>query len=155
MSTRELIETAFADVPYPGDNNIADHEDCLECDDVRAFFRGKSWRDLKFPELHDFHESLSHFTGPAFLYFLPGYMIACLDDWNLSDMIPYSVIRIGGYGDDTEAAKSEARENRQVFTRNQREAIAAWLVDLSNFGGVPWEPNDPQVDYAVDRILND
>jgi len=38
MTTRQLIEQAFADVPYPGDDNIADHQDCPECDDVRAFF---------------------------------------------------------------------------------------------------------------------
>jgi hypothetical protein len=31
MTTKELIEAAFADVPYPGDDDIADHQDCPEC----------------------------------------------------------------------------------------------------------------------------
>ena len=137
MTTRELIETAFGDVPYPGDDNIADHEPCPECDDVRAFFRGKSWRDLKFPELHDFSESLPLFTSQAFFYFLPGYMVACLDHWDQADMVPYSIISIGGYHDDAWNVKDEARENRKNFNGAQRKAIAAWLLDLGQ------SPNGP------------
>jgi len=154
VSTRELIEAAFADVPYPGDENIADHQDCLECDEVRAFFRGKSWRDLKFPELHDFHGSLPHLTQDAFHYFLPGYMSATLGNWNQADMIPYGVITIGGYLDDAQEVKDEAREKRKIFTVNQREAIVEWLRQLSQFGP-PELRGDKDINYSVRLILED
>jgi hypothetical protein len=154
MKTRELIEKAFADIPYPGDDNIADHQDCPECDEVRAFFRGKSWRDLKFPELHDFHGSLPLLTDQAFLYFLPGYMLACLENWDQIDNVPFSIMTIGGYEDDAWNVKEEARENRKVFTKVQRAAIAAWLKELSDAGPEEWR-GDEQVAYAIDKILND
>jgi len=121
MTTRELIETAFADVPYPGDDNIADHQDCLECDEVRAFFRGKSWRDLKFPELRDYSQSLPLFTPQAFHYFLPGYLLATMNDWQEADLVPYGVITIGGYPDDTQNVNDEARESRKMFSVKQLE----------------------------------
>src|SRR2546430_5212377 len=42
MTIRESIESVFADVPYPGDDNVTrcTHEDCLECDEIVAYFRG-------------------------------------------------------------------------------------------------------------------
>jgi hypothetical protein len=152
MTTRELIESAFAEVPYPGDDNIADHQDCLECDDVRAFFRGKSWRDLKLPELRGL--PLPLLTPEAFHYFLPGYMLACLDDWKLADTIPYGVIAIGGYRDDALKLKKEAQEKRKKFTPLQREAIAAWLRELGKNGPLELR-DDEDVDYAATQFLED
>jgi Family of unknown function (DUF6714) len=152
MDCRKLIEEAFAEVPYPGDDNIADHLDCLECDEIRAYFRGKSWRDLKFPELRAFHESLPLFTPEAFHYFLPGYMLATLDDLEQAEMIPYSIITIGGYPDDASNAKEEAQENRKRFTESQRRAIAAWLREFSRSGPLEWR-DDPEIEYALKQIL--
>lgn len=154
MGCRELIEAAFAEVPYPGDDNIALHENCLECDDLRAYLRGKSWRDLKFPELRSFHESLPLLTPVAFRYFLPGYMLASLSDFEHADMIPYSIIRLGGYATDTDAVKDQAREERKRFNRRQREAIAAWLRELGRSG--PGElRGSSDIDYAIRKILED
>jgi hypothetical protein len=154
MTTREMIEKAFADVSCPGDDNIADHQDCPECDEMRAFFRGKSWRDLKFPELHDFHSSLPLLTDDAFLYFLPGYMLASLDNWSQIENIPFSIIQIGGYSDDAPAVKDECRENRKVFTTAQRAAIAAWLKDLHEFDSTYWRDDD-EFAYNIEKLLQD
>jgi hypothetical protein len=71
MNTRESIESAFAEVPYPGDDNIADHQNCLECEELRTYLRGKTWKELSFPKLHDFHEALPLLTPEAFRFFLP------------------------------------------------------------------------------------
>ncbi len=51
MSLLRDIEQAFADVLYPGDDNITEVHfakcgaECIECADVREAFRGKKWRD--------------------------------------------------------------------------------------------------------------
>jgi len=153
LNTRELIESAFADVPYPGDNSIALHQDCFECEELRVYLRGKTWRDLSFPKLHDFHASLPHLTPEAFHYFLPGYMLAAITHWEEVDMIPYSIVQIGGYHDDAWNVKEEARENRKIFSTEQRGAIASWLGDLTRFGPFEWR-DDQSVHYAIDQILN-
>jgi hypothetical protein len=150
MTARELIEKAFADVPYPGDDNIAGHRDCLECDDIRAFFRGRSWRGLKIQELRGL--PLPLLTPEALHYFLPGYMLACLDDWKLANTIPYGVIALGGYRDDALNVRKEARETRKKFTPSQREAIAAWLRELAE-NGPPELRDDEDVAYAATQIL--
>jgi hypothetical protein len=154
MTTQELIEAAFADATYPGDDNIAEHQNCPECDDVRAYFRGKAWRDLKFPELHQFHESLPLLTPQAFRYFLPGYMTAVLDNWEQADMIPYSIIQIGGYQDEAWNVREETKENRKIFSGKQREAIAAWLRELYQFDSFFW-PDEKAMEYTVRQILED
>jgi len=154
VTTRELIEDAFADVSYPGDDNIADHQHCPECDDVRAFFRGKSWRGLRFPELHYYHESLPLLTLDALHYFLPGYMIATLENWDQADMISYGIIAIGGYPGDAQKVKNQAREKRKIFSVKQREAIAEWLRELSKFGSEELRDNE-DIKYAAKLILED
>ncbi|HEX4139664.1 MAG TPA: DUF6714 family protein [Candidatus Methylacidiphilales bacterium] len=154
MTTREMIEKAFADVPHPGDNIIT--HDCPECEELWTFLREKSWHDLKFPELHNFHSSLPLLSDRAVLYFLPGYMLAALEHWDQIDMIPYSIIQIGGYHDDAWNVKDEARENRKVFTMMQRQAIAAWLIELGKFGPPEWRLDDDRdIEYAVEKILTD
>ncbi len=49
MTVQESIESAFLDVPYPGDDNITrcTYEDCLECAEVAEHFRGKG---LQLPD---------------------------------------------------------------------------------------------------------
>jgi hypothetical protein len=129
QDTRQLIEAAFADVPYPGDDHIADHQDRLECDDVRAFFGGKSWRELKLPELYGWHSALNFFTPQALKYYLPGFMLASLGLWREADLIPQWIL--GGWrpGDDgeTEAMRKYRIERQSIFSSSQRQAIAAYL----------------------------
>jgi hypothetical protein len=154
MNTRESIESAFAEVPYPGDDNIADHQNCLECEELRTYLRGKTWKELSFPKLHDFHEALPLLTPEAFRFFLPGYMLAALTNWDESGMIPYSIVQIGGYHDDAWNVRDEARENRKIFSPRQREAIGSWLKDLIRYGPMEWRDNEG-VQYSIERIVND
>lgn len=154
MSTRELIEIAFADVPYPGDDNIADHQNCPECDDVQAFFRGKSWRDLKFPELRDFHSSLPLLTPQAFQYFLPGYMLATMGNWDQAEMIPYGILSIGGYSDETDAVQ-ERREDAEIFNQKQREAIVAYLRELQSSPEWSYDGDHGIIEFAIKMILRE
>jgi len=80
-------------------------------------------------------------------------MLAVMDHWDQADMIPYSIITIGGYHDDAWNVKDEARENRKMFSAKQREAIAAWLRDLGK--SPEWCHDNEQIDHAIQQILND
>src|SRR5260221_12598490 len=92
MNVQESIESAFADVPYPGDNGIADHKDCPECDDVRAHFRGASWRGHTVAELQQYQSVLPLFTPEALQYFLPAFMLVSLGAWREAVDIPFSIM---------------------------------------------------------------
>ena len=80
---RAQIETAFANVPYPGDDNIAPRTQMDDdYDDVIVHLTGKHWRDLipkrKPPKgrSNPISHSLCFATSEAWLFFLPAYMIA-------------------------------------------------------------------------------
>src|SRR6202044_1813734 len=108
---------------------------CLECEEVRAFFRGKSWRELKFPELYGFHAALSLFTPHALRYFLPGYMLASLGHWEEADMIPSSILYrwLPEQADETEVMKQYRIARQSIFSPSQRRAIAAYLREYEKY----------------------
>lgn len=91
MNARELIESAFAGVSYPGDERITDHKGCLECQEIAAYFRGTSWRDHTIEKLWEHRTALSLFTSEAFHYFLPAFMLGTLGHPREADEIPQSI----------------------------------------------------------------
>jgi hypothetical protein len=86
MALRDVIESAFADVPHPGDDRITT---CSggDADEVLAYFRdrtsgGHSAQQLRF---HDY--ALTFFTEDALFYFLPAFLIALVEDLETADTI--------------------------------------------------------------------
>jgi len=84
---RELIGTAFASRPYPGDDRIA-HADArypdYEGHRVSLFFRGKAWRQVTFGALaHDYRgdptATIFFMTEDGFCYYLPAFLLMALD----------------------------------------------------------------------------
>jgi hypothetical protein len=155
QTTRELIEAAFADVPYPGDDRIADHQDCEECDDVRAFFRGKSWRELKFPELYGNHSALSFFTPQALQYFLPGFMLASLGHWEEADLTPAWILFgwLPEKADATESMRQYRIARQSIFSLAQRAAIAAYLREYEAYDDPCRGEGD--IPIAIGKLLNE
>jgi hypothetical protein len=155
MTTREQIESAFADVPYPGDDHIADHQDCLECDDIRAFFRNKTWRELRFPELYGWHSALNLFTPQALRYFLPGYMLASLGHWKEADLTPAWIL----YGwlptekVETEAQRDNRIKRQSIFSPAQRAAIAAYLREYEAYDD--WLRGNADIATALAKLLGE
>jgi hypothetical protein len=81
-------------------------------------------------------------------------MLAALESWGQADMIPYSIIQIGGYRDDAWNVKDECRENRKIFDLPQRQAIVAWLRELYAFDACFWE-DEAAFEYTVKCIVDD
>jgi hypothetical protein len=123
--------------------------------DVREFFRGKSWRELKFPELHDFSAALSLFTPHALRYFLPGYMIASLGYWEEADMIPSSILYrwLPGEADEKEAMRQYRTARQSIFSPAQRAAIAAYLREYEAYDDPCRGEGD--IPIAIDRLLKE
>ena len=84
---RERVLSAFEPVPYPGHENISKvRGDSQEGDETYAVFSGRNWRDRSTWQAASNHsEALTWFTPEAFHYFLPAFLLACLDEQIATD----------------------------------------------------------------------
>jgi len=155
VDTRELIERAFADVPYPGDNRISKDPPCGESVDVAEYFRGTSWREHSIDELQKQQSALSFFSPEALQYFLPGYMIASLGHWREADLIPSSILYkwLPGKDDETEVMRQYRIERMAIFSSAQRAAIAAYLREYEASDDQYGE--EEEISIAIARLLNE
>ena len=156
MTIQQSIESAFADVPYPGDDRIADHKDCPECDDLREHFRGATWRGHTVAELQQYQSALPLFTPQAFQYFLPAYMLVSLGAWCEADDIPFSIMYMCLPSDPSEEAglQQHRRERFEIFTPRQREVIAAYLREWAASGSLFVEAHANDIPRAIASLLD-
>lgn len=155
MTVRESIESAFAEVPYPGDDRITDHKNCPECDDVAEHFRGATWRGHTVAELQQYQSVLPLFTPEALQYFLPAFMLVSLGAWQEADDIPFSIMYmcLPSAPDEDAALHRHTEERFLVFTRSQREAIAAYLREWGSSDSLWVEAHVNDIPRAIDRLV--
>ncbi|SDR49108.1 hypothetical protein SAMN05444161_4580 [Rhizobiales bacterium GAS191] len=95
---KDLIFENFETNPYPGDRNLVPEEQYhLEARQIAQYFRGKKWQDitlqgLKNDYVGDQSACLSFMTPEAFIYYLPAYLMLCINYPFESDMIYPSTI---------------------------------------------------------------
>ncbi len=123
-----LVRTAFANVPYPGDDNIAYAEADYNWEPARmaAFFKGKRWQELDWPTLQtyggDASACLSFMTTEAFRYYLPAYMLIAIDNYYEAPAdVPLFHLSPPRRAD--KARRTEFLEQVQEFTPAQRQEI--------------------------------
>jgi hypothetical protein len=80
MDLKEQIRRAFADVPYPGDGRLTSHRPCPECEGVARALEGKAWTSLSASDVGEVQVALTFLIPEAFQYYLPAFMIGCIDD---------------------------------------------------------------------------
>src|SRR5688500_17074375 len=73
---RTLIERAWRDARYPGDDQIC--TPTYDDEGVGAYFRGRSWQGHAVSALRYHSVGLSFFTPEAFCYYLPAYLLAVI-----------------------------------------------------------------------------
>ena len=76
------IEEAFVEVPRPDESSIV-YDDSgyhLECTQIKILLKNRRWQDIAKGAPGQHGDNLAFLTTDAFWYFLPGYMIACLQD---------------------------------------------------------------------------
>jgi len=90
---RGMLEKAFANRPYPGDDRIAVKDDRYpdyEGHQIAAFFKGKDWRQVTLEWLlHgnqvDSHAALTFMTPEGFRYYLPAFLLMSLEPYSEVD----------------------------------------------------------------------
>jgi hypothetical protein len=89
---KNLIEQAFADVPYPGDGGIGSNPDDWESAELNEHFRGLHWKDIPRDVLQYHQHDLPSFSPVGLRYYLPTYLFAALEDFaDTPDFTVYNV----------------------------------------------------------------
>lgn len=78
---KAALLAAFAAVPYPGDERIVVDQEAFdpECAEIVRAFTGMRWQDVSVETVRRFKDALPLFTPEAFGFYLPAYMVACID----------------------------------------------------------------------------
>lgn len=85
------IRGAFASAPQPAPVDVQ-NDHCPECQATAACFAGKRWQDVTVATLLDPRPSPALLTPAAFRYYLPAFMIGCIEAPRALDVIPNDVI---------------------------------------------------------------
>jgi hypothetical protein len=140
---KQQIAAAFAQVEYPGDDNLRNSDEGEEPYLLEKEFRGKDdWTRLS-PEFIDrapdgFASALSFFSPAALRFYLPAYLIADLDGalehadpvfyltYGLTDGTRNALINPQRYGEFTWF--EYVKERFTGFSVEEAQAIHAYLV---------------------------
>lgn len=137
----ERIERAFADVVYPGDDDLTDSTYGEEPEALKEAFRGKTdWRTLASAFLDQAPDgwgtALSFFSDRALLFYLPAYLVADLrGQLARQDPTGRLCISVTPQSEDQKIAKrwgggtmgERARAAFSLFDAEQVQVIVAYL----------------------------
>jgi hypothetical protein len=131
------IEEAFAEVEYPGDENLTDHPGCPECAEIAAYFRGRDWRDHPVGEMRAHASALSLFTPVAWHYFLPAFLLADVDDPDTADIISDSIFF--DFKSHSCVSRDWYEDRHARLTPQQASVVARYLTYMGARDGVAAE----------------
>jgi hypothetical protein len=121
-----VIEKAFANMQYPGDDNLvwSSHDAFV---DFYETFRGKHWKNISENTLYSWRHDLHRFTPEAFRYYLPAFIISELRSTEGADL---EAVIFYLTPPEEEGPKTEFFQSRiEGFTPHQKEVLTA-LVTL-------------------------
>lgn len=156
----DKIEQAFADVQYPGDNDLTDTSYGDESAALAIDFRGKTdWRQLDSTFLNQAPDgwgtALSFFSDNALRFYLPAYLIADIRDDLDHDPEVRLCSSLTPLGEQEKNAKiwgdgtmgERARTCFAKFSGEQVSAIVAYLWWKRDFKG----GNDMWIEQALEN----
>ena len=140
---RLLVEAAFAETKYPGDNRLVydDSGHHLECNEVAASFKGKHWKQVPLETLRYHSAGIFFLTPEAYRFYLPAYMLAASLHYDEAGTIPDSVVFILIPPSDAKDVPNY-RQRLAGFAPTQRMAIRSFLQFL-------------KAEYPKDDVLGD
>lgn len=91
-----MIRSAWTDATPPLPDNIS--KPTYDDEGVSDYFTGKSWQGHNAAQLRRLSHALTFFTDEAFAYYLPAYMIADIEEPDVSDINVEGILfRLDGY----------------------------------------------------------
>ncbi|MFY0529300.1 DUF6714 family protein [Archangium gephyra] len=136
LALRQQIESAFAEVLYPGDDRIAYSNIDQDGASLAATFRGKHWKELTPHELH--HHEMTFLSREGLQFYLPAYLLASMEGYDgtlYEDIRPFTVYGLTLPDEDTPRNR-HLRESRlrdfELFTPAQKRVIRSFLEYARN-----------------------
>ncbi len=86
----QKIEAAFANTPYPGDDQICKSGDAGE--DLANALRGLHWHEVEIVTIANCHMDMPLMTAEAFRYYLPAFMLALMNFYQHAGTLPMSLL---------------------------------------------------------------
>jgi hypothetical protein len=123
----EAIRNAFADVEYPGDDQLIIFGE-RESTAMAEAFRGRHWSEVTFPLLLRYRLDLALFTPQGFRFYLPAFLIAMLTECDGRDLafFLYCALIPPDSGDEVVMERFKAR--LAVFTAAQQAMIDQFIM---------------------------
>ncbi|MBN1815772.1 MAG: hypothetical protein JW828_00335 [Sedimentisphaerales bacterium] len=162
--TRE-IESAFANVPYPGDKNIIEKSSRWEYGkNITGGLKGVDWRDLEKASFDSETKRYAlphpgHLTHAAFQYYLPGYMLVLIRHYHEVTFWVYCIIySLMLYIEDYKLARDveENLEKFEMLSPDQKQAARHFLEYLEDEYSDDLQYNEPtsRPKVALDQYWN-
>lgn len=152
------ILEAFASTPYPGDEALVADQSGYdpECNEICSAFKGKNWKDISVEMVNEHKEALPLLTPGAFRYYLPAYMIGCVNSYYDVDVALDSVL----FNLTPPQPRSGLEWNSfwtraQQFNEQESDAIKSFLELMHQYQRADWasegmEPPADRVGPAID-----
>src|SRR5262245_57884025 len=84
------IEAAFAETPYPGDDNVAAYARYGRS--IADALRGKHWSAVELEVIREHRWEIFLLTPETFRYYLPIFMLAALYHYEETDTLAHNLI---------------------------------------------------------------
>ena len=123
---RKQLLTVFASVKPPRKSHITQHM-CEECVELRETFSDLKWDSIQPTILDSNWGQLPLFSPAAFHYFLPAYILRCLDNFDPDNLVCEFTLYSLCPTSTTEDDKKWNLERFQLFTEEQKKAIGSFL----------------------------
>jgi hypothetical protein len=131
------IEAAFAETPYPGDENIG--WGCgSEGLELEKAFQGKHWKELTLNLILEYCSEIPCTTAEGFRFYLPAWMLGVLLHYDKVDVLSeFVVFNLSPPYDSTELY--HFLQHTGGFNRQEKAAILSFLEALLRLYPLEWE----------------
>jgi len=124
-SVLRIIRRAFRDVPRPDDGRLVRNAHDAESAEAAEAFTRWHWRDLSASDLHPCYVgALFCMTASAFRFFLPGFMVVSIEEYDEADTIPGAVL-----------IALTPPDIRREESREHLSSVPEWFLGVIGLGG--------------------
>jgi hypothetical protein len=150
--TKRQIQNAFAEILYPGDENLVASDDDPEGSEIAAAFAGRDWKEITTEQLRAHGYALPLFTPAAFRYYLPAYMIGCTDAYyDVGAALDGVIFNLTPPPQRSGWEWDHFWTRAQQFDNNQRDAIRSFLELMQQYDRADWasQGKEPPMDRVA------
>ena len=129
QNLRAKVIEAFSSTPHPGERNVTGHP-CEECHELRDTYGPLTWDTVPSEIIDQNFGQLPLFTPEAYRYFLPAYLLRCLDIDDPDNLVCEFVIYSLTPDDTDDNQKQWIADRHNLLDREQKGAVAAFLKHI-------------------------